>query len=75
MKHLMVDLATLLVCSCSIYVSLVFLKVCGSSDGVHTSAEGGPPVVEATHVPTLDCFIGPNFYPKGQQSGSSGQSF
>ena len=32
MKHLMVDLATLLVCSCSIYVSLVFLGVCGSSE-------------------------------------------
>jgi len=32
MKHLMVDLATLLACSCSIYVSLDFLRVCGSSD-------------------------------------------
>ncbi len=28
----MVDLATLLVSSCSIYVSLVFFGVCGSSD-------------------------------------------
>ena len=32
MKHLMVDLATLPVSSCSIYVSLVFLGVYGSSD-------------------------------------------
>jgi len=31
MKHLMVDLATLLVCSCSIYVSLDVFGVCGSS--------------------------------------------
>ncbi len=39
MKHLMVDLATLLVSSCSIYVSLSFLGVCGSSVkdiGVHS---------------------------------------
>jgi len=32
MKHLMVDLATLLVSSCSIYVSLGFFGVCGSSE-------------------------------------------
>ncbi len=31
MKHLMVDLATLLVSSCSIYVPLVLFGVCGSS--------------------------------------------
>ena len=33
MKHLILNLATLLVSSCSIYVSLVFFGVCGSSDG------------------------------------------
>ncbi len=32
MKHLMVDLATLLVSGCSICVSLVFWGVCGSSE-------------------------------------------
>ena len=31
-EHLMVDLATLLVSSCSIYLSLVFFGVCGSSE-------------------------------------------
>ncbi len=34
MKHLMVDLATSLVYSCSIYVSLDFFGVCGSSAGL-----------------------------------------
>ncbi len=32
MRHLMVDLATLPVYGCSIYVSLHFFGVCGSSD-------------------------------------------